>query len=293
MGSPATVAADQETDPFKDVTAAAWGVANARTGEILHSKNLDEPRKSASITKTMTAHLITRMIAENPELLEEKVTFSERAVAVSGSKAGLEEGESLTLLDALYGLMLPSGNDAGNALAEHFNESLDPPPSDETIPASRASRANFVAEMNRRAAELGMENTVYRIPFGDGGGPEDFTSSAGDILRLGRASMADPLFRRIVSTAEYTATIHQPDGETREVTWRNTNQFLGEKGFVGIKTGTTRLAGACLLTAYHRDGLPILVVVLGSDGSPTRYTDTRRLIEGTFSQITEVKAQVE
>ncbi|MCC5876612.1 MAG: D-alanyl-D-alanine carboxypeptidase [Candidatus Sumerlaeia bacterium] len=292
IASPATSPA--ETDPvFNRVSAWSWGIADARTGEVLHSKGLEDFRKSASITKSMTAHLIIRMLNEDPSLREEKITFSELAAATSGSSARIEEGESLRLIDALYGLMLPSGNDAGNALAEHFHERLDPPPGDETIPASRATRANFVAEMNRRAAELGMENTIYRIPFGDGGSASDHTSTAGDILKLGRAAMADSLFLKIVSTSEYTATVYGPDGSTREVTWTNTNQFLGEAGFVGIKTGTTRNAGACLLTAYHRDNTPVIVVVLGSEARELRYTDTRKIIDGTFQLMGEDEAEAE
>lgn len=282
---PKPIIADEPHEVFNRVSAWSWGIADARTGEVLHSKGLDDYRKSASITKTMTAHLIVRMINENPSLLDEKITFSELAARTSGSSARIEEGESLRLVDALYGLMLPSGNDAGNALAEHFNDRLEPPPGDETVPASRATRANFVAEMNRRAAELDMKDTIYRIPFGDGGSASDHTSTAGDILKLGRAAMEDSLLRRIVSTAEYTATVYGPDDTTREVTWTNTNQFLGEPGFVGIKTGTTRNAGACLLTAYRRDNTPVLVVVLGSEARELRYTDTQLIIDGTFKLL--------
>ncbi len=267
---------------FPLISAWSWGIHDPATGEFLASHGEDDLRKIASITKTMCAHVVLGVIREEPALLDEQVTYSALAAGTGGSTSGLEEGESLTVRDALRALMLPSGNDAGNALAEHFNDRFAPPDPEVNVTAAQATRANFVAEMNRQALDIGMENSRFRLPFGDGGGPDDHTSTVSDLVKLAAAAMEDPRFREVVSTKEYTATVHGPDGTTREVTWTNTNQFLGEPGFIGIKTGTTGRAGACLLTAYEEDGRTVYTVVLGSQSRALRYEDTRRILEMYF-----------
>lgn len=267
---------------FPLISAWSWGIFDPAAGEFLASHGEDDPRKIASITKTMCAHVVLGLLREDPSLLEERVTYSALAAGTGGSTSGLEEGESLTVHDALRALMLPSGNDAGNALAEHFNDRFAPPGPEIAVTAARASRANFVAEMNRQALAIGMENSNFRIPFGDGGGADDHTSTVSDLAKLATAAMEDPLFREVVSTKEYTGTVHRPDGTTREATWTNTNQFLGEPGFIGIKTGTTGRAGACLLTAYEEGGRTVYTVVLGSGSRALRYEDTRRILEMHF-----------
>lgn len=274
------LSAQESSEP--EITADAWVIQHANSGEVIAAHNPSTPRKIASITKVMCAVVVLDEVRRNPDLLEEMVPFSPLAVAALGTKTGLEAGESISMRDALYGLMLPSGNDAGNALAEYFADRFDPPPADQEIREVMTTRANFVAEMNRKAADLGMVDSIFRLPFGDGGAPTDHTSTAADMLKATRIGMDDPLFRRIVQAAEYTATVYRPDGTTREVTWQNTNKFLGEEGFVGVKTGTTRHAGACLLTAYHRGGVPVFVLVLGSKGTDTRYADTALILERHF-----------
>lgn len=270
-----------EPTPNPDaITAESWAIADPLTGRIIASQGLDDPRKSSSITKTMCTYVVLQLAAKDPSVLEERVTLSEANVALSGTKTGLEAGESMRVAELLYAFMLPSGNDAGNAIAEHFNDRFPEPP--QGMGGATASRRNFVGEMNRLAREIGMTNTIYRIPYGDGGSATDHTTTAADLIMLARTVMQDAMFRDIVGTKEFTGTVQRPDGTTYEKTWTNTNQFLGEPGFVGIKTGTTQLAGACLLTAYHRDGAPVLVVVLGSKGSATRYDDTRKILARHF-----------
>jgi len=261
-----------------EVTADAWVVANITKGEIVASKGIDERRKNASITKAMAAYTIIMLAQENPAILEERVVFSELAASTGGSTSDVEQGEYISVHDALYALMLPSGNDAGNALAEHFNPRL-PDPVDRNYPSSFVTRQNFVHAMNENAEKLGMKDTQYRIPYGDGGFPTNRTTSAADLVKLATAAMELPLFRKVVSTKSYTADVFLPDGSTRKATWENTNQFLGSPGFFGIKTGTTSSAGACLMIACASGGDGYIINVHGSDGSDQRYDDVRRLIE--------------
>jgi serine-type D-Ala-D-Ala carboxypeptidase (penicillin-binding protein 5/6) len=271
-----------EDPPF--VTATAWAVADGRTGEIVAGHEAESPRKNASITKAMCALVVIRLSEEDPAVLDEMITFSELAANTSGSSARMEEGERVKVRDALYGLMLPSGNDMGNAIAEHFHDRLDPPGDPDSVPESRATRANFVAEMNRVAAEIGMTNTIYRIPFGDGGTADDHTTTAADLMLLARAAFGHPLFRQVVGTQEHTAAVTTPDGGMREATWRNTNQLLGRKGFDGIKTGTTRTAGSCLLSTAFRGEDRLLMVVLGSSYPSRRYIDSEALYAWAWDQ---------
>lgn len=272
--------------PF--VTAKAWAIADGRTGRLLWGHNPDEPRKAASTTKIMCARMVLQLARQNPNVLEEIVTFSKLADTTPGSTADLRAGESLTVGDCLYGLLLPSGNDAGNALAEHFNGRLAPP---EPVllerlgdPAKMTTRINFVAEMNRQARKLGMTNTVYRIPYGDGGSTNDVTTSPRDLLHLAWTALQDPLFHRMVNTRHHECTVKQPDGGERAAMWENTNELLGIEGYDGVKTGTTATAGHCLVSSGRLGKDHLLVVVLGSDSNAGRYVDTRNLFRWAWLQ---------
>ncbi|MDQ3622556.1 MAG: serine hydrolase [Verrucomicrobiota bacterium] len=273
--------------PF--VTAKAWAIAHGRTGELLWSFNAEEPRKSASTTKIMCAYVVLRLADAHPEILEETITFSRLADSTVGSTAAIKAGESLSVRDCLYGLLLPSGNDAGNALAEHFNARFAPP--DEELlcagldAANLATRVNFIAEMNRIAQELGLTRTVYRSSFGDGGTASDRTTSAGDLAKLAWHAMQQPLFREYVSTARHECLVRQPDGTPRRVVWEDTNKLLAISGYDGIKTGTTTTAGNCLVASGHRGRDHLLVVILGSDSDRGRYVDTQNLFRWAWLKL--------
>lgn len=253
------------------ITARGWAVAEAQTGRVVASHELDTPLKSASITKTMTALLVAELSAAHPEILGEVVIFSEAAVAKVGTKTGLKAGERLTVHDALYGLMLPSGNDAGVAFSQHFNARLTPGD------ASDDGRG-FIAAMNRRAQALGMDNTVYRSAFGDGGTDDDRTTTPRDLLTLARAAMAQPLVRTVVGTRGYATEATDGEGRKRYVAWSNSNRMLAYPEATGIKTGTTKRAGACLLTEIAIDGVKHHLVALGSTGDEQRYVDTLLMV---------------
>jgi D-alanyl-D-alanine carboxypeptidase (penicillin-binding protein 5/6) len=278
----------QPPDPLDGpppVSAKAWAIADGKTGEVLWGLHEDQPRKIASTTKMMCAWVALQLATEDPAVFDEVVTFSKLADETGGSTSGVREGESVPVGELLYGLLLPSGNDAGNALAEHFNDRLDPPRDAELRDdPNLATRASFVAEMNRTARRLGMTNTKYRSPYGDGGTASQFTSTPRDLLRLAWTAMQEPRFRKYVGTPRYRCVLKGADGAERVVVWKNTNQLLKIEGFDGVKTGTTSQAGACLVSSGRRGSDHLLVVVLGSAADACRYLDTRNLFRWAWRE---------
>lgn len=272
------------------VTAPSWLIASADRGEVLWSNLPDEPRKAASTTKMMGAYVVLELAQTNPAVLDEWVTISRLADNTEGSTADLQAGEQIQVRDGLYALMLPSGNDMGNAFAEHFHPRLAPPgeetPADAQTAAS-GTRMNFVAEMNRTARRLGMANTVYRIAYGDGGTSADRTTTARDLLTLARAARQHPLFREVVACQKRSARIRKPDGSEREAEWQNTNLLLEIGGYDGIKTGTTPSAGRCLVASGTQAGQSLIVITLGSTSDEGRFADSRNLFRWAWTQLAE------
>src|SRR5690606_18389437 len=126
LGLPEKEPAD-EPDGLPFVTCRGWVVADAASGEVIGGDNLDTHLENASTTKLMTAWLVLRLAAEDPSVLEETAGVSQRAADTPGSTAKLEAGERLSVKDLLYGLLLPSGNDASVVIAEHFGGRFAPP----------------------------------------------------------------------------------------------------------------------------------------------------------------------
>jgi len=175
--------------------------------------------------------------------------------------------------------LLPSGNDASVALAEHFGDRFDPPSGhpDEKDPLLR-----FVAEMNRTAASLGMKNTTYKNPHGLTA--EGHLSTPRDLLILAHTVLQSPRFRGYVRTRRHGCKLDSATGYTRNIVWKNTNHLLPIEGYNGVKTGTTPAAGACLVSSGQRNGVHLLVVVLGSVTGDARYVDARNLFRWSWRQ---------
>jgi D-alanyl-D-alanine carboxypeptidase (penicillin-binding protein 5/6) len=273
----ASVWAQESGPPY--LSAKAWLLVDGESGAVLRAEGKDEPMKGASTTKMMTLSVVLDLVDADEGVLDEVLTASAFAAGTKGSRAGLKEGDRVRIGDALYGLMLPSGNDMANALAEHFSERLAAPDGKSPEVLGRevyATRANFIAEMNRRAKRLGMENTVYTSALGDGLTAVP-TTTAWDLSLLAREGMGRPRFAEVVGTGRWEAEIEGADGSRREVVWENSNELLGVEGFGGVKTGTTTTAGACLVASGVFDGRWLVGVVLGSSGSKARYADMRNL----------------
>ncbi len=263
--------------PF--VSCDSWIIVDAADGRMVAGVETETSRHFASTTKIMTAWLVARLAEQHPEVLNETLTMSVRADDTRGSTSDVRAGETLPVREALYGLMLPSGNDMSVALAEHFGPRLA-----STMVTTENSAANdpkqdplelFVAAMNAEAARLGMTKTHYTNPHGLT--HDSHQSTVTDLAILARATLGSSLMGQYSSTRQRGATVLGPGGYRRNVLWKNTNELLGTEGYDGIKTGTTDQAGACLVSTGERDGKRLIVVVLGSAASKSRYTDSRNL----------------
>ncbi|MGE3822354.1 MAG: peptidoglycan-binding protein [Isosphaeraceae bacterium] len=252
--------------PF--VTSKAWAIANGKTGEILWGDDADQPLDMASTTKIMTAMVTLRVAREKPELLDDWVTFSERADKTTGSTSGVRAGERLPLRELLYGLLLPSGNDASVALGEHVGQVLGPGADGDPL-------VRFVAEMNTEARALGLRESHFANTHGLTA--PDHKTSARDLATLARKALEDPIFAEVVATPIRGSTLTDADGHRRNVVWKNTNRLLNVEGYDGVKTGTTSAAGNCLVASGRRGDDHLIVVVLGSASTDGRYADARNL----------------
>ncbi|MDZ4288491.1 MAG: hypothetical protein U0984_11065 [Prosthecobacter sp.] len=267
-------------------TARAWAIADGGAGKIIASEHGNEPQKSASTTKIMGALVVLNLAQYDPAVLDEMVTISKLADATEGSTAEVKAGEKISVREGLYGLLLPSGNDMGNALAEHLNARLQPPGKESPAKLAESAyrtRRNFIAEMNRMATRLGMHNTCYRLPYGDGGTADDRTTTAEDLVLLAHEAMKNPLFRAIVKTTEYTGKVRLPKGGTRSLHWENTNLLLKLGAYDGIKTGKTPSARFCLVARGEHEGRLLIVVVLGAASDESRFADARNLFRWAWA----------
>ena len=226
------------------------------TGEPLWQRNAAERLEIASTTKIMTAMLAAEHSLDRP------IRVQVGAAQLPGhSVAGLRQGEQLPLGDALYALMLPSGNDAALAIASSLGGSTE----------------GFVTHMNVRAEHLGLTDTRFANPHGfDAPG---HYSSARDLAKLARMALAQPIVARVVGTKEHTFGGH---------TWTNTNRLLFMRpDATGMKTGTSDAAGASLVGSARRGERAAVVVLLGS---PERWAEADALLDHYFRDYMTVPA---
>ena len=263
------------------VSCRAWGIMDVASGEMLWSFNEAERLNPASTTKIMTALVSIREADQDAGLFAEGVVFSERADQTEGSTAGVNAGEIVPLGELLYGLLLPSGNDASVALAEHLGRRASI--SGGSDGSNSDPLETFVDLMNRTAADLGLQDTFYHNPHGLT--VEGHLTSVRDLAKLARHGAAAAPLSPDRGHAQRGCVISSQKGYTRNVVWKNTNRLLGIEGFHGIKTGTTRAAGACLVSCGSRNGRELIVVTLGSASSDGRYVDTRNLFRWAWQQL--------
>lgn len=237
-----------------------------KNGTVYYARSADEQVKIASITKVMTAILAV----ENCKM-DEKITVSNAAATVGNSTAGLLEGDELTVEQALRGLMIPSGNDAAIALAEHVGKKLDPKTKDAV--------ATFVKAMNERAKKLGCTGTLFENPHGldfdEWAG--DMHSTAHDVALMMQGAMKDDTIREVMASKDPWIEVTGADGSDHSHSMETHNVLLDQDGNIGGKTGTTDDAGYCFASAYNRDGDEIYTVVLNSSTTDQRFADTATL----------------
>lgn len=212
----------------------------------------------ASTTKIMTAIVMCEELGE--ERMQETVEVCKEAAYTNGSSMGIKTGDKVTYHDLLYGLMLPSGNDAAVQIAISIAGSVE----------------NFAELMNEKAKELGLEHTHFVTPHGLD--RESHYTTAKELAIITDCALSNPMIAKVVSTESYTVTIN---GYPK--TLNNSNELLGYlNGVTGVKTGYTSGAGRCLVTSSNRDGFEIITVVLGSDTKKIRTKDSIRLIEYAY-----------
>jgi D-alanyl-D-alanine carboxypeptidase (penicillin-binding protein 5/6) len=267
--------------PF--LTCKAWVITDASTGKVLWGENYNKAIDIASTTKIMTAYLVLKYAETHPQVLQEVITFSKRADGTLGSTAGVRVGEKISVGELLYGLMLPSGNDASVAFAEFFGGRL----SGKEGCSADESYDLFIDLMNAMAKQLGMHDSHYVNPHGLTA--KGHLLSASDLARLAYAAFDIPLFRQYVNTRQHATQVTTAEAPARLLTWKNTNRLLGITGYDGVKTGTTTAAGACLVSHGVRDGNALFIVVLGASGSSGRYADSRNLYRWAWNQLAQAK----
>ncbi len=247
------------------VSAKAAVLMNAQTAAVIYSRNPDVKLPMASTTKIMTALILT----ENTKA-DNEVKITNEMVAVEGSNMGLKAGDTVTCGDLLYGLMLPSGNDAANAIAIHIAGDIK----------------SFAKLMNKKAQQLGCINTKFVTPSGlDSDG---HSTTAYDLALIARAAIESEVIRQAVST-DYKVVKTK---EGRELPLSNHNKLLKlYDGAIGIKTGFTKAAGRCLVSAAKRGDTTLIAVTLNDKDD---WNDHANMLDYGFSvcKSIEVNPQI-
>lgn len=266
-----------EQAPAPNVLTEAAILIDADTGKVLYAKNPDAAMYPASTTKIMTCLLAI----ENGGLYDTIVIPQEAAnVPKDSSLVPVTVGEEMPMIDLLYGFMLHSGNDAGNAVAALVAGSVEA----------------FVSRMNQKAAELGMTGTHFSNPHGYHA--DDHYTTARDLAILTREAMKSETFREIVGTPGYIiAPSNKRDTNLKIVNSNlmllSSSEFYSED-VVGVKTGFTNAAGQTFVLAAKRGGARLIGVLLKSGAksdAPERWQDAKTLMEYGFGRYTSYSFQ--
>lgn len=248
---PDVVQVAQHAPPAPPLGARGAALMDINTFRVLVGRNLHQRLPMASTTKIMTA-----IIAIESGRLNDVVTVSQSAVKVEPSSIWLVPGEKITLHQLVYGLMLRSGNDAAQAIAEYLGGSL----------------AGFARMMNQKVNSLGLKNTNFVNPHGLPH-PDHYTT-AYDLAKISAYALQNPVFTEIVSTRRIS--VPWPNHDVPRV-WYNKNRMLEiYEGADGVKTGWTRAAGRCLVASASRANLRLVAVVLNS---PDDWRETAALLD--------------
>ncbi|RCX19310.1 D-alanyl-D-alanine carboxypeptidase (penicillin-binding protein 5/6) [Anaerobacterium chartisolvens] len=270
--TPALADADVEASSAGAANAAAVPQLDAKaavlidgmSGNTLFEKNSNEKLPIASVTKIMTMLLIMEAIDGDKIQFDNNVRVSDHSYNMGGSQVWLKPGEEFTVKEMMNAVAIHSANDAAVALAEFIS----------------GSEEVFVAEMNKKAADLGMRDTKFLDCTGLT--DEGHYSSARDI-----AVMSRELLSKHPSIIDFTKTWHamfrEKDAE-HKVSLDNTNKLIRHyNGTIGLKTGFTSKAGHCLCAAAVRNDLTLISVVLGERDSNTRFAESKKLLDYGFS----------
>ena len=250
---------DIESADAIEIAAPSAILMEKETGQVIYEKNADERLRPASVTKVMTILLIVEEIEKGTISLEDMVTVSAYASSMGGSQIYLEEGEQMSVSDMLKSIIVSSANDAAVAMAEYI----------------AGSESAFVERMNGRAAELGMENTLFMNCTGLLDQAEHLTT-ARDIAIMSRELIKYDWIK------EYT-TIWMDTVRDGSFGLSNTNKLIYYySGATGLKTGFTSEAGYCLSATAERDGVEYIAVVMNCETSQDRFESAKTMLSYAF-----------
>lgn len=263
---PANEATAAESNDTMGLTAVSAILIEGSTGEVLYAKKEDIEMPPASITKIMTLLLVFEALEKGQIKLTDMVTVSEHAAGKGGSQVYLEPGETQTVEDMIKCISIASANDAATAMAEHIG----------------GSEETFVASMNERAKQLGMEHTHFVNCTGLDA--EGHYSSAKDV-----ALMSRELITRYPQISEYSTTwmdtiIHKTRRGESEFGLTNTNKLVRTyEGITGLKTGSTSQAKFCLSATAKRNDCDMIAVVMGCPSPKDRFEEAAKLLNYGFA----------
>ena len=257
-----------------EVAAKSAILMDAATGTILFEQNAHEKLPPASVTKVMTMLLIMEAIDAGRLRWEDTVTASETAAAKGGSQIYLKVGETMSVSDMLKSIAVSSANDCACAMAEHL----------------QGSEAAFVDAMNNRAKELGMADTHFVNCTGldDDAGAAEHLTSAHDIALMSRELLA-----KHPDIKKFT-TIWMDSVRNGTFGLSNTNKMVRfYNGCTGLKTGFTAKAGYCLSASAQRDGMELIVVVMGCGSSAERFAACKSLLDYGFANYALISPEAQ
>lgn len=231
------------------------------SGTTIFEKNADERLPMASTTKIMTA-----IVALENTDLDKVVSIADEAVGVEGSSIYLKSGDSMTMRDLLYSLMLASANDAATAIAYEISCGVD----------------EFAVLMNEKAEQLGLVNTHFTNPHGLSDA-EHYTT-ARELSVIASYAMKNSTFRDIVSTKRYTITPNSEDGS--RVIVNHNKLLMSYDGVCGVKTGYTTDSGRCLVSSAERDGVFLIAVTLDASDD---WDDHKAMLDMGFEAYERVQ----
>lgn len=251
-----------------EITSPSAILVEADTGTVIFEKGADIRRQVASVTKLMTLLIVLEELQAGRVALEDEITVSKAAAAQIGSQALLDAGAVYPLGDLLRATIISSGNDAACALAEHI----------------AGTEEGFVELMNRRAQELGLEDTLYRNCTGLPA--EGSYTTARDVARLSCEVARYPAYFNYA--AVWMDTLKHPSGRVTDLT--NTNRLVRfYPGCDGLKTGSADVSKYCLSATAQKDGLRLIAVVLGSAASQRRFDEARAMMDYGFATYRRVQ----